>query len=279
MHGLIFVTWEKYLAARFQGDIISRYRARLDGIIPSPLLADRVYNDAALLAAVSAASDITHVPADTLLREYGYYFITNALTRHRCAYLLSQTNNGLDLLLAMHDAHEQMSRLPDGLTPPLFKYRRSPHDPDALIVVYDSERRLCSVLWGAIEGTAAYYGERVQVNEVRCMNRGHPVCEFEVKFFAIPGRSDVPQQDEQHRLSQQQFADLVLSILPKEEGMTLGELQEFLRMRGVSQQQQRPALILQALLHLHYAGLVASTANRPGDDFINRRYWRVPTSG
>jgi hypothetical protein len=134
------------------------------------------------------------------------------------------------------------------------------------------------VLWGAIEGAAAYYGEKAQVTELRCMKRGSPVCEFAVKFFAVPGRSNVPQQDEQHRLSQQQFADLVLSILPKEEGMTLGELQEFLRMRGVSQQ-QRPALILQALLHLHYAGLVASTANRPGDDFINRCYWRVPTSG
>jgi hypothetical protein len=109
------------------------------------------------------------------------------------------------------------------------------------------------------------------------MKRDYPVCEFEVKFFAVPGRRDVPEQAE-HRLSQQQFADLILSILPKEEGMTLGELQEFLRMRGVSQQ-QRPALILQALLHLHYAGLVASTANRPGDDFINRRYWRAPTSG
>jgi hypothetical protein len=129
VHGLIFVTWEKYLATRFQGDIINRYRTLLDGIAPAPVLADRVYDDATLLAAVKAASNITHVPADLLLREYGYYFITNALTRHRCAYLLNQTNNGLDLLLAMHDAHEQMSRLPDGLTPALFsaawRYRRS----------------------------------------------------------------------------------------------------------------------------------------------------------
>jgi hypothetical protein len=278
VHGLVFVTWERYLAERFQGGIINRYRAALDGIAPTPLLADRVYDDAALLAAVKAASNITHVPADTLLREYGYYFITNALTRHRCAYLLSQTHNGLELLLAMHDAHEQMGRLPDGLTPPLFKYRRSPHDPETLIVVYDSPRQICSVLWGAIEGAAAYYGETAQVTELRCMKRGYAVCEFAVTFFAASEGSNVPQQNEQNQV-QQQFADLILSMLPKEEGMTLGELQEALRLRGINQRQQRPALILQALLHLHYAGLVASTANRPGDDFMHRRYWRVPTSG
>lgn len=277
MHGLVFVTWEKYLAARFHENFINQYRAALDGVAPAPLLADRVYDDAALLAAVEAASNISRVPADTLLKEYGYYFITNALTRHRCAYLLSQTNNGLDLLLAMHDAHEQMGRLPDGLTPPLFKYRRSPHDPDALIVVYDSPRQLCSVLWGAIEGAAAYYGEKAQVAEIKCMKQGNIVCEFAVKFFATPRNTNILQQDE-HRLSQQQFADLILSILPKEDGMTLTEVQEVLKARGVSRQ-QRPALILQALLHLHYAGLVATTANRPGDDFIHRRYWRVPTSG
>ncbi|HLI70943.1 MAG TPA: heme NO-binding domain-containing protein [Ktedonobacteraceae bacterium] len=278
MHGLIFVTWEKYLAARFHENFMNQYRVALDGVMPAPLLADRVYDDTALLAAVETASNISLVPADTLLKEYGYYFITNALTRHRCAYLLSQTNNGLELLLAMHDAHEQMGRLPDGLTPPLFKYRRSPHDPDILIVVYDSPRQLCSVLWGAIEGAAAYYGEKAQVAELKCMKRGGIVCEFAVKFFAASGSNNTLVQDER-RLSQQQFADLILSILPKEEGMTLAEVQEILRTRGVSQHQQRPALILQALLHLHYAGLVATTANRPGDDFIHRRYWRVPTSG
>jgi hypothetical protein len=47
-------------------------------------------------------------------------------------------------------------------------------------------------------------------------------------------------QQNEHRLSQQQFAELILSTLPEEEGMTPGELQEFLGMRGVSQ--QRPAL-------------------------------------
>jgi len=34
--------------------------------------------------------------------------------------------------------------------------------------------------------------------------------------------------------------------------------------------------LLKALRHLQYAGLVASTANQPGDNLTQRRYWQAP---
>jgi hypothetical protein len=119
MHGLIFVTWEKYLAERFKGSVLGQYREAIGETPATSPLASRVYEDATLLAGVNAGSRITGLPADRLLREFGRYFILNGLTRHLCAYLLNQVHSGRDLLLAMHDAHEQMSRLPDGLTPPI----------------------------------------------------------------------------------------------------------------------------------------------------------------
>ncbi|MDQ2907487.1 MAG: heme NO-binding domain-containing protein [Ktedonobacteraceae bacterium] len=279
MHGLIFVTWEKYLSERFGGTALQEYRTAIGETFATTPLANRVYDDAALLAGVAAANRITGAPVDTLLREYGRYFITNGLTRYRCAYLLSQVHSGRDLLLAMRDAHKQMSRIPDGLTPPVFQYRALPHNTNGLLLIYDSPRKLCVLLLGAIEGAAEYYHEKVAIVEHLCMKRGDRACTLEVIFSAPLAEqlAEIPEVRERH-LAQRQFADLILSVLPFEKGLTLADLQGVLQMRGLNAQQHRPALILQALEHLHHAGLVANTANQPGDVFTHRQYWRVPTS-
>lgn len=274
MHGLIFVTWEKYLQECFGNSFLHQYRQKLNQTIP--LLANRVYDDALLLEGVETAHKLSNLPVDTLLQEFGSYFMTNGLTRYRCKYLLSQVHNGRDLLLTMHDAHEQISRLPDGLTPPLFRYYAHPHDSEALILIYDSPRKLCPVLKGSIEGTAIYFEEKVHISELTCMRKGHKTCTFQVKFFPPATRTKNPEMAQREQ-GQQEFARYILSILPYEHGYTLVELQQKLRSRGIDKQRRRPALLLQSLYHLHHVGLVASSANQPGDDFEHRRYWRIPT--
>jgi len=279
MHGLIFVTWEKYLTERFEGSVMGRYREAIGETPATSPLASRVYDDATLLAGVGAASRITGMPADRLLREFGRYFITNGLTRHLCAYLLTQVHGARDLLLAMRDAHEQMSRLPDGLTPPLFQYAALPNTSNGLILIYDSPRKLCAVLMGAVEGAAERYDEQVYIVERTCMKRGDMVCRFELRFSASPSeRMEAPELAGRHR-AQQQFAQFIHLLLPDEGGVTLAELQTLLKSRGMGKDLTRPARLLEALQHLHHVGLVATTANHPGDDFTHRRYWRAPTSG
>ncbi len=278
MHGLIFVTWEKYLAGRVPGAVLRNYRHALEGKITAPLLASRVYGDDLLLAAVTTASQVAAIPAETLLHEYGRYFITNGLTRHLCAYILTRVHSARELLLSMHDSHLQMSRLPESLTPPLFQYRTLAEKPDELTLIYDSPRKLCPVLMGAIEGAAERYGEQVKIVEQMCMNRGDLVCHFDVHFSAsATGHQETPEQLE-HEQQKQHFAQFILSILPDEEGLTLAEVQKRVVLRGVKKEWARPALLLEALRRLHHAGLAATTANRAGDDFVNRRYWRAPTA-
>src|SRR2546425_252369 len=108
MHGLIFVTWEKYLGERFGKALLDEYRTVIGETAATAPLASRVYQDEILLAGVGAACKLTQLPADTLLREYGHYFMLNGLTSHLCAYLLNQVHSGRGLLLSMRDAHAQM---------------------------------------------------------------------------------------------------------------------------------------------------------------------------
>ncbi len=278
MHGLIFVTWEKYVAERFGGTTLREYREVLGETPATAPLPSRVYEDAVLLAGVTTINNITHVAPETLLREFGRYFILNGLTRHLCAYLLTQVNSARDLLLTMHDAHEQMSRLPEGLTPPLFEYRIQHTRPNELTIIYNSPRKLCPVLLGAIEGAAERYGEKVSIVEQTCMNHGASACRFKIRFFAASEtRQDAPEQQKRDR-DRRHFAQFILSCLPEQDGLTLEELQQLLERRGVSERTARPALLLEALRHLQFVGLVATTANHPGDQFVHRRYWRVANS-
>ncbi len=282
MHGLIFVTWEKYLSERFGNSLLSEYRAAIGETAATAPLASRVYDDATLLAGVGVASQLTRLHADTLLRQFGRYFMVNGLTSHLCAYLLTQVQSGRDLLLKMRDAHEQMSRTPDALTPPLFAYEALPTDPKGLILIYDSPRKLCPVLLGAIEGAAARYREQVNVVERTCMKKGAEVCRFEIRFYTpSTGLLMGEETGEQvaRRNAQQQLDNLVWLALPEHDGVTLIELHKILQQWHASPKPLRPSMLLEALWHLQHVGLVSSTANQLGDTMTQRRYWRASTGG
>jgi Haem-NO-binding len=281
MHGLIFVTWEKYLSDRFGSSLLHEYRNAIGETAASAPLASRVYDDATLLAGIGAACQLTGFPADTLLWEYGRYFMLNGLTSHLCAYLLNKVHSGRELLLTMRTAHTQMRRTPDGLTPPLFGYKPLPQNPDGFVLIYDSPRKICPVLVGAIEGAAERYGEQVQIVERTCMKQGADACLFEV-VFAPPISGPLHLQEtppQQARLqAKQRLANFVLSVLPASDGVTLVDLQNILEWYSASPHQRRPSVLLEAVHHLQHVGLIATTANQPGDDLTHRRYWRAPTS-
>ncbi|GCE20143.1 heme NO-binding domain-containing protein [Dictyobacter kobayashii] len=280
MHGLIFVTWEKYLVERFNTSFLNVYRAKIGESATNAPLASRVYDDAMLLAGVAAVHELTQVPVDVLLREYGRYFLINGLTSSRCSYLLTQVHSGRDLLLVMRNAHTQMRRIPDGLTPPVFSYEAVFENSNSLTLIYDSSRQLCPVLWGAIEGAAGRYGQQVHIQEKECMRLGDDVCRLDVSFSPVEYThvvQETPEQIARHK-QQQQIDNLILSTLPSQKGVTLAQLQTLLKLqKEVPETHQRVSRILESLQHLSHAGLAANTANEPGDTLTSRRYWRAPT--
>jgi predicted hydrocarbon binding protein len=280
MHGLIFVTWEKYLSDRFGSSLLTSYRVKIGETPATAPHANHVYDDAILLAGVSAACELTGNPADILLREYGRYFIINGLTSYLCAFLLKQIHHAKDLLLTMNSAHAQLRRTPDTLTPPLFHYQVNSSNPNELVLIYDSPRKLCSVLLGAIEGAAERYGEQVRVVERTCMNQGHAACRFEISFFPSSQAYGNMETAEQlaHQRAREDIANLLLRFLPDTDGITLADLQKILQQRRVHPNYLRPSRLVEILQQLQHVGLVSSTANQLRDLLMERRYWRTPTS-
>ena len=281
MHGLIFVTWEKYLSDRFGSPLLASYRVKIGETPATAPHSNLVYEDAVLLAGVSAACELTGLPADTLLRGYGHYFIINGLTSYLCAFLLKQVHHARDLLLTMNRAHTQLRRTADGLTPPLFHYQMVTSRPNDLVLVYESPRKLCSVLLGAIEGAAERYSEQVRVVERSCMKQGHTTCCFEVHFFP-PAQVTMKLETEQqleHQREKQDFANVLLSVLPDKDGITLTHLQKILEQTNINPRYLRISRIVDVLQQLQHVGLISSTANQlRGDLLMERRYWRAPRS-
>src|SRR5579871_437453 len=278
MHGLILVTWEQYLADRFGEAFLARYRKELGETASNAPLTTRLYDDATLLAGLSATRRLSGCTADDLLRGYGHHFLLNGLTSHLCAALLRQVDTARDLLLLMRQAHRQLGTTATQVTPPLFRYEAIRGDPRGLRLLYDSPRQLCAVLWGAIEGAAERYQERVWIEEPTCMKQGAVVCTFDIHFHPRAGNPPREETDEQRgrRLGQRDLADVVYRLLPEEEGLTLGEVRQRVQQQGVSPQATRPLFLVQALNQLHYAGWVTSTAYQDGDALASRRYWRLP---
>lgn len=279
MHGLIFMTWEKYLAERFGTPFLQAYRTHIGETTATLPLANRLYDDATLLAGVGAACQLSRFPLETLLREYGRYFILNGLTGHLCSYILSNVFSGRDLLLTMRDAHARLRRTLEGLQPPLFEYTSiAPHE---VTLIYDSPRQLCPVLLGAIEGAAQRYGETVQIEELSCMKKGATVCLLKASFRA-PGNDPLRYTtpvDPARREERLQLLKQVWMVLPEAgaiDGLTLHDLQVRLKQyRQVSAERLRPAILLEALQQLQFAGYVTSTSMLTADDLIYRRYWRI----
>ncbi|HEX4205582.1 MAG TPA: heme NO-binding domain-containing protein [Ktedonobacteraceae bacterium] len=279
MQGIIFVTWESYLAKRFGSTVFNSYRASVGETAVSAPLASHVYEDAILLQGVAVATKLTGVSVTMLLREYGRYFITNSLTNHLCVYLLSSVHSGRDLLLTMREAHAQLHRSAHALTPPLFSYEAISNNPNELALIYDSSRQLCPVLYGAIEGAAELFGETVRIVESTCMKQGAHACRFEIAFYANHQQPKKKEAQEMYQLrrSQMDVANMVLEILPSYEGMTALEVQITLQKEKPDLHKLRLSTTLETLRQLQYAGLITSSISSPGEDLMKHRYWRAPT--
>jgi hypothetical protein len=279
MLGLIFMTWEKYLGDRFGEPLLNNYRSLLGDTSSEILTASRYYDDELLYKGVGVASQLVHQQAETLMREYGRYFIVNALTNKLCSYLLTQVHSGRELLLAMRESHTRIQTAFEGATPPVFEYGTT-SDPEEIVLIYRSERGLCPVLLGAIEGAALRYNERVRIIERTCMKHGAPACRFEARFFPNQQQQSLHNPAlKQHQEEQNRLSSIILTLLPYEErhpGYTLEDIQKQLAARLGNTFRPRIAVLFEAVQRLQFAGLARCNANDDTGAMLTRRYWRTP---
>ena len=179
MHGLIFAELKKYVETKFDS---KTWDTLLDkaGLKGNMYLAASVYPDSDLLALVTTACEMTGLSPKAVLEDFGEFIAPDLVAQYR--FLIKPEWNFLDFLCNTEETIHKVVRFHQGVTPPRLVVNRI--GDDAVMISYDSTRRMCALLKGIVKGAAIHYKEKVNIVESRCMLQGDPACTFTVQVAA-----------------------------------------------------------------------------------------------
>ena len=179
MHGLIFAELKKYVETKFDSKTWQTLQEKA-GLKGNMYLAASVYPDSELLALVTTACQMTGLAPKVVLEDFGEFIAPDLVAEY--VFLIKPEWTFLDFLCNTEETIHKVVRFHKGVTPPRLVVNRI--SDDAVVISYDSARRMCPLLKGIVKGAAAYYKETVDITESRCMLQGDPACTFTVQVSA-----------------------------------------------------------------------------------------------
>ena len=172
MHGLIFRAFEQFSRARF-GPAVEQVWAT------ARYAADRAYPDEDFTQGVDAVAAATATSSSALRRGFGAFAGEHAFAELYPAFY-ADTGGTIPFLLTIeHRIHELVRTTIPGAAPP--RLHAVPLGTLGVVVSYTSERALCDMVEGLIEGTARFFSEAVEIEQVQCLHRGDPACVLTVQ--------------------------------------------------------------------------------------------------
>jgi predicted hydrocarbon binding protein len=143
-------------------------------------LLSEAYPDERLLELLGRAAEAVGKEVDELLYDFGVFTGSTTFTRLYPAFF-AIAPSARDFLLTVESRIHELVRatIPNARPPQL---RVSELGEEGVAIEYTSPRQLCVLLRGLAEGTARYYGEHAEIEEVSCMRRGDSSCRFELRL-------------------------------------------------------------------------------------------------
>jgi hypothetical protein len=136
------------------------------------------YPDDDLAKLVAAAAEALGMPPDDVVSWLG----RNALPLFADRYpqLFEPHASTRSFVLTLNDIiHPEVRKLYPGADVPEFDFDAR---GELLLMGYRSPRKLCSFAEGLLLGAADHYGERLTIEQPRCMKRGDDRCVLEIAF-------------------------------------------------------------------------------------------------
>jgi predicted hydrocarbon binding protein len=176
--GIIFNLLEEAVTRRFGAGAWAEMLAKVDvgGYLPF----DRYPDDEffRLLGALPVAPEMN---AEERLRWFGRAAVPLLAERYPLIFAPHQSAESF-LLTLNAILHPDGGRPTDVESGPLDLEVLEVEPPGGLVLGYRSARRLCALAEGFVTGTADYYGEQVQIQQVRCMLHGEERCALVCTF-------------------------------------------------------------------------------------------------
>lgn len=179
MKGIVFnlleeVVSQAYGEAAWDGLL---ERAELDGVYTSL----GSYPDQEIEALLVAAAEVLDSTPGDCLQWFGREAMPLLAGRFPAFFVPHRTT--LPFILSLNTIiHPEVRKLHPGAMCPTFDFEQ--RKDGTLLMGYTSERNLCRLAEGFIEGAAAHFGERAEIEHLHCMAKGDPECLLGIRLHA-----------------------------------------------------------------------------------------------
>ena len=138
------------------------------------------YPDDMTVNLLNAASEVSGLPVETVMIEYGKFMVPNTLKDQYRTYYKLAGSSPREFILNMGNVHEHVTKSVPNAIPPKFEYQEMADG--RMLMKYQSPRKLCAVFHGLILGVGIYFGQELQVQKTSCMHQGDSYCIVEITF-------------------------------------------------------------------------------------------------
>ena len=178
MHGIVLVGMKNFISSTFGDDVWMSMLKDTD-IGVKAYMATITYPDEEVRKLVKKASELTGKSEKNILEEFGRFIASTLIDIY--GMLIDPSWRTMDLIEHTGGTIHKTVRLKTpGAAPPEISSKRV--SPGEVVVTYGSPRRMCGFAMGLARGIADHYGDRVVINESRCMLEGSPSCNISIRL-------------------------------------------------------------------------------------------------
>ncbi|SDJ41300.1 heme NO-binding domain-containing protein [Natronorubrum texcoconense] len=177
MHGIILKTLQAFVVDTYGEDawLTIQREADIEEKVYVPVT---VYPDGDVYEIVRTAGELTDQSPRTVLSQYGKWVVPALLETYDLH--IDDEWSGLELIANIQQFHTSLrTRDMTTLTTPRIRSERI--GDHHVRITYDSDRKLCDVARGAIQGVAAQFDEELVAEEQTCMHEGDDACRFDIR--------------------------------------------------------------------------------------------------
>ncbi|MCP3873781.1 MAG: hypothetical protein GY699_11565 [Desulfobacteraceae bacterium] len=157
---------EIYSDVKFSGDVL-------------PFISPETYPDSDLFTILDSLVQKTSIPVDDLIFEFGKFMFPVFFKKYPVFF--ENIISPIEFLKSVNDIiHVEVKKFFENATPPTVIVKQLSENKIALY--YKSERKLCKLLEGLLEGTALHFNKKISYVHKKCMKNGEDQCEYEIKF-------------------------------------------------------------------------------------------------
>jgi hypothetical protein len=179
MKGMIFNLLEEFVCDGWGEDAYEQILARCPVHAKGPHVGPATYPDADLFAIIDKTTEKLGISTDDALQAFGAFALPRMLAkfprfgeghRHPSTFFKS-----IDNII-----HVEVRKLMKDAEPPSITVYDT--DPQNQVLVYESRRKLCSLLKGLVTGTSHYFKVPIFAEETLCMRTGSSFCQLALHY-------------------------------------------------------------------------------------------------